>query len=420
LIDRAMKKMYRFLQNTKRLRSISVKFLALFISYALLSPIVLRPCTIAVVSGSVTLDGRPLLWKNRDVTDQDNVVRYFYGGRYPFIGITQAGDHERVYAGINTEGFAILNSVSYDLEGDGDTDHGRFMKRALEECVSVEDFEMLLIETNGGRRKTQANFGVIDALGNAAIFETANTSYTRFDASHAPDGFVVRTNFAMTGVKEEMGGGYERFVRANELFEEGATSKILSHEYILVKVARDLENESIDPYPLPFEGSQNGHTRGYIHTNYSINRFRTASSLVIHGVLLVEDPGLSTMWCIMGEPVCGIAIPLWVHARSVPYVMEGNYTSPMRDAVKLKESQCYSDPLSDRYINTYELVYESGKGILPYVRTLENEIFKKTEKTLQTWRQSFPSSSDIKNFQEDQTFWAYMRYSKQKSGYTIR
>jgi hypothetical protein len=221
-------------------------------------------------------------------------------------------------------------------------------------------------------------------------------------------------------VEEEKGGGYERYIRANELFEEAAASQTLSHEFILVKVARDLVNESIDPYPLPFEGIQNGHLKGYLHTNYSINRFRTASSLVFHGVLSGKDPALSTMWCILGEPVCSLAIPLWVQAQSVPYVMEGQYTSPMRDAVKIKERQCYTDPLSNRYINTYELLDESGKGILPFVRTLEDVIFAETENSLSSWRQNFPSSSEIKDFQEKQAIWAYFRYVKKKSGYVLR
>jgi hypothetical protein len=37
------------------------------------------PCTTAVVSGRVTSDGRPLLWKNRDFWQTNNEVVYFRG-----------------------------------------------------------------------------------------------------------------------------------------------------------------------------------------------------------------------------------------------------------------------------------------------------------------------------------------------------
>lgn len=83
-----MKKFYILPQKTKALRLLSLKFLGSFIFFPILSPFVLGLCTIAVVSGSVPIDGKPLLWKNRDVTEQNNVVQYFYGEKYSFIGIT--------------------------------------------------------------------------------------------------------------------------------------------------------------------------------------------------------------------------------------------------------------------------------------------------------------------------------------------
>lgn len=47
----------------------------------------LSACTSAVISGKVTPDGRPLLWKNRDTDFLQNSVRYFSGGRHSFIAV---------------------------------------------------------------------------------------------------------------------------------------------------------------------------------------------------------------------------------------------------------------------------------------------------------------------------------------------
>jgi hypothetical protein len=102
------------------------------------------PCTIAVVSGKATPDGRPLLWKNRDVDEQDNLVRFFRGARHSFLGLIDAGSPEAVYSGINEAGLAFINAVAEDMEGASMTQNGQFIKRVLDECVTVGDIEALL------------------------------------------------------------------------------------------------------------------------------------------------------------------------------------------------------------------------------------------------------------------------------------
>ncbi len=75
------------------------------------------------------------------------------------------------------------------------------MKRALETCKTVADFEALLEATNATGRSTTANYGVIDALGGAAMFETGPNTFSKFDANDetiAPKGYIVRSNFATT------------------------------------------------------------------------------------------------------------------------------------------------------------------------------------------------------------------------------
>ena len=42
--------------------------------FLLAATIVVDACTSAIVSGRLTANGRPLLWKNRDTNDQNNRV----------------------------------------------------------------------------------------------------------------------------------------------------------------------------------------------------------------------------------------------------------------------------------------------------------------------------------------------------------
>jgi len=115
-------------------RNVFLKHLFMFISgFLLLGQLAIFPCTVAVVSGKATRNGRPLLWKNRDTSGLDNKMIYYKGDKYGFIGLIDARDKDvrNVWAGINTEGFAIMNSASGDLseEERGGGGNGRFMRR---------------------------------------------------------------------------------------------------------------------------------------------------------------------------------------------------------------------------------------------------------------------------------------------------
>ena len=74
----------------------------------------LSACTSAVISGKVTPDGRPLLWKNRDTDFPQNSVRYFSGGRYPFVAVVNSVEDNPtdVWIGTNAAGFSIMNTQS--------------------------------------------------------------------------------------------------------------------------------------------------------------------------------------------------------------------------------------------------------------------------------------------------------------------
>ncbi|MBD3424973.1 MAG: hypothetical protein GF417_11100, partial [Candidatus Latescibacteria bacterium] len=135
-------------------------------------------CTSAVISGRATPDGRPLLWKHRDSSSPRNALRRFSGEGYTFTGIVNADSTSgsQVWIGANEKGFSIMNTASYNLldqqgyRGEMDRE-GIFMFEALRGCATVSDFEEMLQSTNGSRG-VEANFGVIDAEGGAAYFET--------------------------------------------------------------------------------------------------------------------------------------------------------------------------------------------------------------------------------------------------------
>ena len=85
------------------------------------------------------------------------------------------------------------------------------MAIALGKCRTVDDFACLL-DTLPKPLGVEANFGVIDAYGNAAYFETDNWRYARFDVGD----YLIRTNYSDSGRKGE-GYGYVRRLTAEHL-----------------------------------------------------------------------------------------------------------------------------------------------------------------------------------------------------------
>lgn len=403
-----------FSQKSKMARSISKEIFRITCSFILTFLFLLsylpaeEECTTAVFSGKATVDGRPLLWKNRDTNEDNNEVVFVSGGIYDVVGVINAGNTSSIFMGINSAGFAIENSLSLDLEGPDTGDNAVFMKQALQNCATIEKFEQLLIATNAAGRRTKSNYGVIDASGAAAIFETGNHTFTKYDAHDiavAPEGFIVRTNFAWTG--DGSGGGHTRYYRALELFNQRISESKISHEFILKTVSRDLRNDKIDPYPLPYPGSQDERPAGFIRTNYSINRYKTRSCVVFHGVLPGEDPRLSTMWVILGEPVCAIAIPIWILAGSTPPEMNGIETAPMCDVSKEKDRSCYPLATSPEYLDTYALDDGFGGGTFSCIRPIEDWIFAEAAPIISSWRATHPTLEQVVDFEYDLIAQAY-------------
>lgn len=366
-----------------------------------------RPCTVAVVSGKATADGRPLLWKNRDASAVDNKIIYARGPKYAFLGLINAQDVQgaSVWAGINTEGFAIINSASSDLADDdrGGAENGKFMRLALGECATADDFEALLEKTKG-ERQVAANFGIIDARGSACFYETGKTGFVKFDANDrrvAPFGYIVRTNYAFTSADKLKGGGYIRFERISHLFEKALGGGRLDVRFILQEAARDLVNEKLHSFPLTRPLPKDPARPLYINTNDTINRNSTVSVTLFHGVPALEKAYLATMWVMLGQPVCSVALPVWVGSPEVPAPLTGPATAPLNDVTKSIAAYLYPDRRGHmpQYLNITRLRTYGGEGILTKLLRIEDELFARTRAKLGQWEKSKPDQKEVGEFE---------------------
>jgi hypothetical protein len=391
-------------------KNILIKFfLVLAMFYLIPGNIPLFPCTVAVVSGKATQDGRPLLWKNRDTTAVANKLIFLRGERFNYVGLinTKDEDIKNVWAGINTEGFAIMNSLSTDLAErmSGYSQNGILMKHVLGICADVHEFEEYLQNTNG-ERKVAANFGVIDALGNACFFETSASGYEKFDANDprfAPQGYIIRTNYAYTAPQINRGGGYIRFERATRLFQTAYAEGRLNTKFILQEAARDMVNEKLHSYPFHNNHTETYPSPVYINTNDTINRNSSVSVVLFHGAASKDKAYMATMWVLLGQPVCTVAVPLWAHAEEVPKVLGGPGSAPLNDLAISLAAYLYPDQRGHmkQYMNLTRFLQYRGTGVIKKIFSIENRVLDATTQKLVKWEKKKPGRREISKFEKE-------------------
>ena len=358
-------------------------------------------CTSAVVSGKATPDGRPLLWKHRDTGFLKNHVEYVRGEKYDFIAVVNSEDfHQRheAWIGTNSVGFALMNTQSYNLMDMKDDEergeaNGRVIYRALEVCATVDDFRHFL-DTIAKPSLIEANFGVIDAKGGAAMFEVGYYTYKMFDANDAavaPDGYVVRTNFSVSGTCG-IGAGVVRYQEAERVFGVLDDNGQITPQHIFNDASRSFHNcvLGIDLKNPPFTGPD---ASGWFVDQDFIPRNSTSCSVVVQGVKADEDAGLTTMWTVLGYPPTGVAVPLWVD-ENLPSMVSLDTslgTSPLSYwSLRLQERvfSLNAGMGSSRYMRWAALYNDEGQGYMQLLAPFEEDNFKLAEPVLEKWRRN--------------------------------
>ena len=364
-------------------------------------------CTVAVISGKYTPDGRPLLYKHRDNDEEQVKILAFMKGKYPFLGLVDARDEEQnVWIGFNSAGFALMNSASYNLNNEEDPAKDRegwLIREALSKCADVNEYEAFLKNLKKPYG-VEANFGVMDAKGNVAFYETGNEKFVKIDANdplNAPLGFAMHTNFSFSGRYNE-GSGYIRYMNAELAFFHLAYSKNLTPRGILQKVSRNLFHSVTrkDLYDEMPPDDQKDHLVAF--EDYT-PRFFTSASIVIQGVKPGENPQLTTMWTVLGWPLASVAIPVWLTSQGdLPAVLtaKGKEFAPVcMKAVALKEKCFVSQANSkSRYLNLTRLINGNGTGILQSVVPLENSLFEQGSLLLDSLRKEKVDEEKIRAF----------------------
>ena len=399
------------MKNKNRVAKINLSCAVLLISSSIFAvdltmadnvrPGIRGECTIGVFSADVTGDGRPVLWKNRDVVDFNQRFVFYQSynrdglATLPFIGNVYRADTSKVYMGVNGAGFAIVNSDSYNLDdslyNQGITD-GVLIRLALETCRTLEDFEALLDSTDIIGRDNCWNFGVFDTRGDCAVYECANFYHLKFspdDLDRPNSGYMIRTNFSLSG--GNLFQGRVRYKQAVTLTENRLDEGPIDIEFVLKDLARDLRNTIDDPYPLPYLGCQEGGPPGYIsNLALTISNKWTSSAIVIRGTRPDEDKSLATTFAMLGSPILSVAYPLWVKSGTVPLYLGHPDGAPMYEYCWERRGRLYDNYDFPNHLNSKFLLDDNGGGIYSYTLPLETWGIEQADDLLEFWNQTPP------------------------------
>lgn len=381
----------------------------MILSFALAFIVNSFACTTAVISGKYTDDGRPMIWKLRDTDYLKNKMMYFDDGRFTYVGLVNSEDieGEQVWGGANSEGFSIMNSASFNVNLNDTTSfkdqEGFIIKKALQECATLEDFELLLNKL-AKPMGLAAHFGVIDAKGGAAFYEVNNYTYTKFDANNpaeAPNGYILRTNFSFTG-KKDVGYGFIRFQTAQDIFYEADAKGKLNHQTIIQDFSRCFRHSVLDKdyraiYSAKLEGED------FINSGDLITRHGSSSSILIQGANAKDASDIATIWIQIGFPNTCMVLPVWVEGGpNLPKALQADTlgNAPLnRMALDLKK-QCYPIERSSgfKYLQISKLFNSNKTGMVQQIEKAEREVFIKTAQNMKDWKLSKNKTKAIQSY----------------------
>ena len=371
------------------------KIIALIGIFTLLFTTDVFCCTSAIISGKVTPDGRPLMWKHRDTGEENNRVDYIKGLKYNFIALINSPDMlPEAWCGTNEVGFSIMNTASYNLNYDNVPEdqmdrEGIVMYDALGKCKTLADFEKLL---NSYKKPigVEGNFGVIDAYGGAAYYEVGNQGWKKVDVNDpllAPQGYLVYSNHSYGG-KMDDGMGYVSYTTADNIFKNhiGRAGEF-TPQWIFQNLSRSFYN-SLLGLDLVKDNDILQRGSGWFVDQDFIPRSSSSCSMVIKGVKTGENPLNTVMWTILGYPPVSVAVPTFVKAgENQPSFMTGKEKSNslMCDMALALKKKVFAIKRGNgsKYLNFNLLYNPQGTGYMQQLKPVENTIFNITEKFMQ-------------------------------------
>jgi hypothetical protein len=363
--------------------------------------------TIGIATGKTTVDGRPLLFKNKDRTDNYPSDVNFYEGsvsEYSYVFQQNHGqNHEYARMGINTVGFGIVYTTSENLFGAETGLYGsQFSAIALKSCSTIQDFRDLLDSTNGERR-IHEHFGIIDSSGNGSLFEVDGYAYIEIPIEDSIGTMANTAKYHPSAGPPAVGStSPDREARAEFLLTHGPAEG-LDFKYFVNEIIKDFSHSQEDEDSMPV---------GQYFTNPVLSRYKTAAGCAIKGVKPGDNPQIDgCMWLCLSEPSLSVALPFFSNSPDIPDVIRadaaGDGMAGSSDRMRQLIYDYAQGRYSDRYADTYKLM-----EIRQHVFPIQDSLFTAYDSLLPEWREmdSSTAAQEMQNWMTAMHEWAKYRY----------
>lgn len=363
--------------------------------------------TVGIATGNKTVDGRPLLFKNKDRSDNyPSDVNYYQGSGGEFNYVFQVNDgqnHTRARMGINSVGFGIVYSTSENLSGAGTGPSGsQFSAIALKTCSTIQNFRDLLNSTNGAR-DVHEHYAIIDSTGAGSMFEVDGYAWIEIQIVDSIGTMANTSKYHPSAGPPASGStSPQREARAEYLLTHG-DSMGLTYQYFVNEIIMDYSETQAIEDSMPI---------GQYRTNPVLSRYKTACGGVIKGCNPGDDPLIeSIMWLALHEPSSTIALPFSPNVDEVFSLVRpssaGQGMAGSSDRIRMLVYDYSNGRYSDQYADTYALV-----EIRNYTFPVQDSLFIKYEQELSIWRTLTAGQAEqpMANWTLDVQTWAKSEY----------
>jgi len=292
------------------------------------------------------------------------------------------------------------------------------MKLALQTCQTLADFENLL-KSIAKPMGSDANFGVIDAFGGAAFYETGNFRFKKFDANDSmitKNGILVRTNHSLSADLTK-GFGYNRYNTAFNALNKAYGEKKIVPRLLFNMLSRNLYHTLTRTDLLADLPEQRNIPEFKFFIDY-IPRESTASAILMVGAKDQKHVKEAMMWTILGFPLTSVAIPVWIAGgNQLPkaVTMDKDFKSPICTAALKFKSECF--PITyDRgsnYINLSAVINRQKTGYMQLLQPIEIEIFNRANLLKAEFAKGSKTGEDIQSFYGWIDQYLSIKYSEQ-------
>jgi hypothetical protein len=305
-------------------------------------------CTIAYAMGNAVDDDRPILWRNYDWQDSPHATQVLYQQTNAYLAewgplawIATSQEEWFVFGGLNEKGVGCFNTLIEEFSVEGEYDYGNYRIQAwiLGNAESVADVRTAIDEqvrfwtgapggvdhdwsypSAGGGFYPAMTLAVVDALGNASLFEISRDFWFEYDPSNParleqfPVQVGVRANkpHRREDHRDNEGEswaatGGRRYVEARENLTAVATDGDgVRLQELMDLISRHgepgFEPAAYDVLPLDEEGE------------YQNSNWKNQDGSILWGAAPGEDPRAATFLLAPGPPDYSCYVPLWVAA----------------------------------------------------------------------------------------------------------